>query len=221
MTGFKRSWTLRIAPMSWVRPSRARYSHWNGISTESAAVRAFTVSRPSDGGLSMKMKSYSSRTPLKRSRRRDSRESASTSSISAPESRCPAGTRSRFASAVGMIACRDVPLIDEHFVDAPGLLVAVDSEGARGVPLRIDIDDQDPSAFLGKARTQVDRSGRLPDAAFLAGYCDDASHSLSSEGADFLAHLMLRSIDRRRLGRTIATAPIGGNAYVSRGTNAS
>ena len=35
-------------------PSSAKYSHWMGMSTASAAARALTVSRPRDGGQSMK-----------------------------------------------------------------------------------------------------------------------------------------------------------------------
>ena len=39
---------------SWASPSSAKYSHWIGMSVESAAVSALTVSRPSDGGQSMR-----------------------------------------------------------------------------------------------------------------------------------------------------------------------
>ena len=38
-------------------PSSAKYSHWIGIRTPSAAIRAFTVSMFSDGGQSMMMSS--------------------------------------------------------------------------------------------------------------------------------------------------------------------
>ena len=41
------------------RPSKAKYSHCTGIITESDAVSAFTVIKPSDGEQSMKIKSYS------------------------------------------------------------------------------------------------------------------------------------------------------------------
>ena len=34
-------------------PSNARYSHWIGTRTESAAARAFKVSKSSDGGQSI------------------------------------------------------------------------------------------------------------------------------------------------------------------------
>ena len=36
-------------------PSKAKYSHCTGIITEWAAVRAFTVMRPSEGEQSMRM----------------------------------------------------------------------------------------------------------------------------------------------------------------------
>ena len=44
--------------ISCVSPSKAKNSHCIGIITESAEVKAFTVSIPSDGGQSIKMKSY-------------------------------------------------------------------------------------------------------------------------------------------------------------------
>ncbi len=40
---------------SFEMPSSAKYSHCTGMMTESAAVRAFTVMRPSDGEQSMSM----------------------------------------------------------------------------------------------------------------------------------------------------------------------
>ena len=39
-------------------PSSAKYSAWTGMSTESAAVSALSVSSPRLGGQSMTMKSY-------------------------------------------------------------------------------------------------------------------------------------------------------------------
>ena len=42
-------------------PSKAKYSHWTGTITLSAAVRAFKVSKPRLGEQSSTMKSYSSR----------------------------------------------------------------------------------------------------------------------------------------------------------------
>ena len=42
---------------SWIRPRIDRYSHCTGTITLSAAVRALIVNSPSDGGVSMQMKS--------------------------------------------------------------------------------------------------------------------------------------------------------------------
>ena len=48
-----------IVFISCIIPSSAKYSHCTGISTESAAARAFVVSIPSEGGQSINMKSNS------------------------------------------------------------------------------------------------------------------------------------------------------------------
>ena len=42
---------------SWIRPRIDRYSHCTGTITLSAAVSALIVNSPSDGGVSMQMKS--------------------------------------------------------------------------------------------------------------------------------------------------------------------
>ena len=42
---------------SWSSPRIERYSHCTGTITLSAAVSAFTVKSPRDGGVSMQMKS--------------------------------------------------------------------------------------------------------------------------------------------------------------------
>ena len=42
---------------NWIRPRIDRYSHCTGTITLSAAVSALIVNSPSDGGVSMQMKS--------------------------------------------------------------------------------------------------------------------------------------------------------------------
>ena len=56
-------------------PSSAKYSHWSGTMTPSAATRPFSVRSPSDGGQSMMTCSYSPATAASASRSRDSRRS--------------------------------------------------------------------------------------------------------------------------------------------------
>ena len=51
--GFSRSRTLSMVVLSRATPRRAKYSHSSGTITLCEAVRAFTVSRPSDGWQSM------------------------------------------------------------------------------------------------------------------------------------------------------------------------
>ena len=47
--------TLLIAANIWATASIAKYSHWTGIKTEFAAVKAFKDKNPSDGGQSIIM----------------------------------------------------------------------------------------------------------------------------------------------------------------------
>ncbi len=53
--GFRFSRTIESVFSSWTRPRSERYSVWTGTTTPVAATNALIVSRPSDGGVSMKM----------------------------------------------------------------------------------------------------------------------------------------------------------------------
>ncbi len=55
--GLRFSWIMERVFWSWIRPRIDRYSHCTGTITLSAAVRALIVNSPSDGGVSMQMKS--------------------------------------------------------------------------------------------------------------------------------------------------------------------
>ena len=55
--GLSRSRTLSIVVLSSATPRSAKYSHSSGTMTPSEAVRALTVSRPSEGWQSMRMTS--------------------------------------------------------------------------------------------------------------------------------------------------------------------
>jgi len=48
-------WTLSTVDTSSLIPSSAKYSHWRGTMTPSAAVSALTVRWPSDGGQSRRI----------------------------------------------------------------------------------------------------------------------------------------------------------------------
>ena len=89
------STVLFIAPM----PSRARNSACSGTRTASTATSAFSVTRPSDGGQSIRMVSHRARALLpgavSASASRCSRRSMSISSISAPASDWSAGMTER------------------------------------------------------------------------------------------------------------------------------
>ena len=56
-SGLRFSWIMERVFCSWIRPRIDRYSHCTGTITLSAAVRALIVNSPSDGGVSMQMKS--------------------------------------------------------------------------------------------------------------------------------------------------------------------
>ncbi len=58
-SGLSRSCTFWIVSTSIATPRRAKNSHSSGTITPSDAVSALTVSRPSEGWQSMRMKSYS------------------------------------------------------------------------------------------------------------------------------------------------------------------
>ena len=95
--------TSSIVRISWLSPSSAKNSHCSGTSTASAAVMALRVSRPRPAG-SRSARSRTGSVPLPRSsasRRRKSRRSAATSSISAPERSGSAGMSVRPGRAVG------------------------------------------------------------------------------------------------------------------------
>jgi len=55
--GFRVIFTRSIVSIRSVTPSSAKYSHWIGIRTSSAAHRPFSVRSPSDGGQSTSRKS--------------------------------------------------------------------------------------------------------------------------------------------------------------------
>ena len=53
--GFRFSRTICSVFSSWTRPRSDRYSVWTGTITPVAATNALIVSRPSDGGVSIRM----------------------------------------------------------------------------------------------------------------------------------------------------------------------
>jgi hypothetical protein len=84
-------------------PSSARYSHWMGTRTESLAASAFTVSRSSEGGQSIRIYSYFSRIRETTSLRRYSRYSIETSSTVAPTRFLSDGTSSSRSTLASMV----------------------------------------------------------------------------------------------------------------------
>ena len=105
--------------------------------------------------------------------------SSVTSSISAPARSALAGTRSRWGSSVLRMTSASAGVADQHVVDAALLGAAARVAQPRaGVPLRVDVDQQD--ALLGgrQGGGKIHRRGGLPHAALLIRYRDDPSHEI-------------------------------------------
>ena len=66
-------------------------------------------------------------------------------------------------------------LTEQQIVGADCAARAFDAEAGRRVALGIEIDHQHPAADRGQSGGEVDRRGRLADAAFLVGDGDDAA----------------------------------------------
>ena len=84
----------------------------------------------------------------------------------------------------------------EHVVHRRLEAAVLDAQPGRGVALRIEVDDQRPLAELGQAGTEVDRGGRLADAALLVGDGDHAGER-ASRPLDRLDVIRRRIIGRR------------------------
>ena len=76
------------------------------------------------------------------------------------------------------------PVVDEHVVHRRRLAVGLDAEVGGGVGLRVEVEDADALAGLGQGGGEVDRGGRLADAALLVDDRDPSHGSPSSVGID-------------------------------------
>ena len=93
MFGLKPFFALDTVLIIKFKPSIARYSHCNGIMTSSHQANAFTVSNPSDGGQSRRIKSYSFSISFNAFFKKDSLLSSSTNSIASPATSSEPGIR--------------------------------------------------------------------------------------------------------------------------------
>ena len=69
----------------------------------------------------------------------------------------------------------ELDLIDDGVVDGP-ITGAIDPEPARGVALRVQIDDEHAVAREGQVAGQIDNRRGLSDAALLVGTGDRLAH---------------------------------------------
>ncbi len=74
-------------------------------------------------------------------------------------------------------------LARKEVVGAAGDVLAVNAHAARGVALRIGVDEQHFFFRRSERGSDVDRGGGLPHAALLIGDCDNSAHELLDPSA--------------------------------------
>src|SRR3989442_1408832 len=74
---------------------------------------------------------------------------------------------------------REGPAVEQRVVQRVPDAVAFDADAARGIRLRVGVDEQRLALSSGKRRGDVDGGRRLPDAALLVGNGDDARHQIT------------------------------------------
>ena len=125
---------------SWTSPRSERYSHCTGTITPVAATNALIVSRPSDGGVSIMIQSYSSRTGSSAFSRARSRP------IIELERELGAGEVDRGDGDVELVRAddlRDRQPVDEDVEHRAVDLVGVPALRHRQVALRVEVDRED------------------------------------------------------------------------------
>ena len=112
-------------------------------------------------------------------RRRVSRASIGTSSISAPARLRSAGMAKRPETLVGTTKADGVADVVGHqrVVDvAGGRALALEADAAREIALRVGVDEEDALVGEGEGGAEVDGGGGFADAAFLVGDGEDSAH---------------------------------------------
>ena len=141
------------------------------MSTESAATRAFSVSSPSDGGESMKMRSKSLRIGSSRFRKTALAISERDQFDLSARQVAVGGHEREVIDAGGDDEWREVvTLARQRVVDrAVWGRLAFLAEPTRQVRLGIEIDNENGLVREGQRGRQIDRGGGLGDAALLVG----------------------------------------------------
>ena len=171
--------TLSMVSISRATPRIAKYSHSSGTSTPSAQVKAFTVSRPSDGWQSIRTMSYS----------------GSNGCEHPAEHELPADLVHELDFGTGQVdvARQQVHAVDrclEHHVaggdaalhqdvvDGGIQLMRLEAKANRQRSLRIEVDQEHPAAHFGQCRSEADRGRGLADAALLIADGDDSGRTM-------------------------------------------
>ena len=176
--------------------------------SSSAAVRALTVSSPSDGGQSRRTKSYRpSLTGSSARFRRVSRENWLTSSISAPARSIVEGTAWRPSTGCLHDGVLDRSLRDDDVVDGDLASLVPDAHAGGRVALGVEVDDEDPVPDVGECRTEAHGGRRLADPALLVR---DRDRSARRPGRP--AERARSASSGARLGSRGATAFVGEGA---------
>ena len=168
-------------------PRRARYWQLTGTRSSSEATRAFTVSSPRAGGVSMSRKSTGPRSSAIRRCRVWMRSPTWIEACShrAPTRRSPAPARQVGTHRVYDLAQRGPFAFKE--LQRRGLqVVGIKAKTGRQPALRIEVEKKTQAA-AGEGGPQIDRGAGLGDPALLVGNSDDASHvgqySLAAAGS--------------------------------------
>src|SRR5665647_3254356 len=147
---FMLAWTCLMVLTRSVSPSSAKYSHCIGTITPCAEHRPLSVSMDSDGGQSIRMKSYA----------------------------CATGAQHVVAALVAAHPrFRHRSRLQQHVVHGQLELALVDARAHGGVALRVQVDHQHALADLGQPGGEVDGGGGLAHPALLVGDAKNLGHA--------------------------------------------
>ena len=106
-----------------------------------------------------------------------SRCGMSTSSTSAPARSRPEGMSQKSVDLSRLDELARTEAFDERGIDRRSGGCPVETEPARGVALRIKVNDKDPAPVERQIGSEIDDSCGLADAALLVRASDDVAHS--------------------------------------------
>src|ERR1039457_5396399 len=146
-------------------PSRAKNSHWMGTRTESAAIRAFRVSRLSAGRIHLIVEAEFAARRIHQLEIRAYQILVAGDQVKPLESRMDDGIR-------------DLRCTQQDLVQAVAVAVVRGPHSGRSVTLGVGIDNEDAEVVGGQSGSYVDGGGCLPNAALLVGDGEDLAQAV-------------------------------------------